>query len=81
MIEGFPGKVFEILDSGERQKKGATAMFPEGQANVLARNAGLSSPDLKRKLGLRDGGDLFAIGIMDVGGRRRLLKCRKVERS
>ncbi len=81
MIEGFPGKVFEILDSGELQKKGATALFPEGQANVLARNAGLSSPDLKRKLGLRDGGDLFAIGTTDVGGRRRLLKCRKVERS
>ena len=81
LIKGFPGKVFEILDSGELQKKSAAAMFPEGQANVLARNAGLSSPDLKRKLGLRDGGDLFAIGITDVGGRRRLLKCRKVERS
>ncbi len=80
LVEGFPGKTFEILDSGELRKKSAAALFPEGKANVVARNVGLSSPELKQKLNLNDGGDLFAIGITDSEGRRRLLKCRKVER-
>lgn len=79
-VEEFPGKAYEILDSGELQKKSASKLFPNGKANVIARNAGLSSPDLKRKLDLNDGGDLFAIGTTDIGGKRRLLKCRKVER-
>ncbi len=80
LVEGFPGKTFAILDSGELRKKSAVALFPKGKANVIARNVGLSSPELKQKLNLSDGGEFFAIGTTDIEGRRRLLKCRKVER-
>lgn len=78
--QDFPGRVFEVLDAGELRTKSAAALFPDGRANVLARNAGLTSEALKRKLKLSDGGDWFAIGTTDIEGTRRLLKCRKVER-
>ncbi len=78
--EGFPGRAFEVLDTGELRRKSAATLFPEGNANVLARNAGMSSRELQRKLGLADGGELFAIGTTDIEGKRRLLKCRKAER-
>lgn len=78
-IEGFPGRVFQVLDTGEIQAKAARSLFPEGKANVLARNAGLASDALKRKLKLNDGGELFAIGTTDQSEQRILLKCRRVE--
>jgi len=76
----FPGRVFEVLDAGDLKARSAAALFPEGKANVLARNAGLSSEALKRKLKLSNGGELFAIGTTDIEGTRRLLKCRKMKR-
>ncbi len=78
LIEKFPGRVFEILDSGDLRANAAKTLFPEGKANVIARNVGMSSDVLKKKLKLGDGGDLFAIGTMDVSEKRRLLKCRRV---
>ncbi|MGY8693048.1 MAG: THUMP-like domain-containing protein, partial [Verrucomicrobiia bacterium] len=51
---------------------------PDGKANTFARNAGLTSDALKKKLKLGDGGDLFAIGTTDLSEQRLLLKCRRV---
>lgn len=79
LLEHFPGRVFEILAAGEIRSKVARVFFPEGKANTFARNAGLGSDALKRKLKLGDGGDLFAIGTTDVSGQRLLLKCRRAK--
>jgi 16S rRNA G966 N2-methylase RsmD len=78
LVDQFPGRVFEILDTGEIRSKVARALFPEGKANTFARNAGLTSDALKKKLKLGDGGDLFAIGTTDLSEQRLLLKCRRV---
>ncbi len=78
-ISGFPGRVFEVLERGELRSKSARRLFPECRANVLARNAGMSSDALKRKLRLADGGDLFAIGTTDISESRVLLKCRRAD--
>lgn len=79
-VEAFPGRVFEILEIGELRKQVARKFFPERKANVLARNIGLSSDGLRRKLELGDGGELFAIGTMDLSETRRLVKCRRAQR-
>ncbi|MAM92752.1 MAG: hypothetical protein CMI15_14965 [Opitutaceae bacterium] len=81
LISDFPGRVFEILGQGELRRKSASELFPDRQANVMARNVGLSSEELKNRLKLRDGGSLYAIGAMDVSGKRRLLKCIRVREN
>ena len=78
LVDQFPGRVFEILDTGEIRSKVARVLFPDGKANTFARNAGLTSDALKKKLKLGDGGDLFAIGTTDLSEQRLLLKCRRV---
>jgi hypothetical protein len=39
------------------------AVFPEGKANVTTRNYPLTPEALKKKTGLKDGGDKFLIGF------------------
>jgi len=78
LIDSFPGRIFEVVDAGELRPRSARRLFADGKANVLARNAGMDSAALKRKLGLSDGGDAYAIGLRDVSEKRLLLKCRRL---
>ncbi len=80
LIEGFPGRIFEVVDSGELRASGAARLFPDRQANALARNAGMDTAALKKKLKLADGGEWFAIGTTDRSEKRHLLKCRRIVR-
>jgi len=78
-VEDFPGRVFWVEKEGELNRKCARELFPEGKANVLARNAGMSTAELKAKLKLKDGGEAFAIGCRDASTYRLLLRCKRLK--
>jgi hypothetical protein len=63
MIPDFPGKIFKILAFVKSDKKEMPSYFPHGKANVVTRNYPLSPEELKKKTGLKDGGDRFLIGF------------------
>jgi hypothetical protein len=63
LIAGFPGRVFLIAGFMRPDPAEAKKYFPDGKANVTTRNYPLSVQELKKKTGLKDGGDLFAIGF------------------
>ncbi|WP_333818630.1 class I SAM-dependent methyltransferase [Ohtaekwangia sp.] len=63
LIPDFPGKIFKILAFVKSDKKEMLPYFPHGKANVVTRNYPLSPEELKRKTGLKDGGDKFLIGF------------------
>ena len=75
-VEGFPGRVFEILGQGALNAKMAKKLFPDGRANVVSRNSGMSADELRRKLGLKDGGEAYAVGASVEGWGRALFACR-----
>ncbi len=79
LVPYFPGRIFQIVGQSDLRKQEASKLFPEGRANVMARNVGLTSEELRDRLKLRDGGDLYAIGSMDVSEKRRLLKCIRID--
>lgn len=62
-IEGFPGKIFQVLEWIKPDPKQLSGFLPEGKANIIARNYPLTPDQLKRKLKLEDGGDRFIIGF------------------
>ena len=78
-VTDFPGRIFRIVGQSDLRKQGASELFPEGRANVMARNVGLTSEELRNKLKLRDGGGQYAIGAMDISGKRQLLKCIRID--
>jgi hypothetical protein len=53
-------------------------IFPSGKVNVITRNYASGSEGLKRKLGVKDGGEEFLIGTKAQSG-FKVLWCRLVK--
>ena len=63
LLEQFPGRKFLVEkivrpDVGEMKKH-----FPDGKANITTRNYPLTVEALKKKIGLKDGGEKFLVGF------------------
>lgn len=63
LMHDFPGRKFLVEDELRLDTKIFKSIFPEGKANVTTRNYPLSSEGLKKKAGLKDGGEKFLIGF------------------
>jgi hypothetical protein len=63
LIEKFPGRIFKVEAFAKADPKTLKEFFPEGKANITTRNYPLSVEELKKKTGLKDGGDKFLIGF------------------
>jgi len=77
LITNFPGRIFEIEALIKPDVKVVRKYFPEGKANVATRNYPLSPDGLKKKTGLKDGGEKFLIGFSGVSG-KFVVVCNKV---
>jgi hypothetical protein len=60
ILPRFPGRIFSIVELAKLDSKLA-AQFPAGQANVISRNFPLTVDEIRKKTGLREGGDLYLI--------------------
>ena len=65
LIEGFPGRGFEVLEPDVRKKE-IRKLLPDMKANVVTKNYPLKPEELKKRLKLKDGGDWFVIGYRDL---------------
>lgn len=75
--EGIPGRVFEIIREISPKNQEIKALFPSGKANVICRNYSTGAEELKKKLGLKDGGEDFLIGTKTASG-YKVFWCRRV---
>ena len=77
-IPDFPGRIFEVEEKipfSSKVLKGLKKEIP--QANIATRNFVLTADELRKKTGIKDGGEVYLFGakVKDVG--QMLLKCRK----
>ncbi len=63
LVEKFPGRIFKVEAFVKADPKTLKEFFPEGKANITTRNYPLSIEELKKKTGLKDGGEKFLIGF------------------
>ncbi|MBT1700010.1 SAM-dependent methyltransferase [Fulvivirgaceae bacterium PWU4] len=66
LAEDFPGRIFLIEARVKPDAKSLKPFFPEGKANITTRNYPLTVEELKKKTGLKDGGEKFLIGFSGV---------------
>ena len=79
VVTGFPGRHFRINEVVSMNKKVLKKAFSYiRQANIAVRNFPLSVAELRRKLRLKDGGDIYLFATTDVVGRHVLLICSKM---
>lgn len=76
LIQDFPGRVFEVLD--EVHKKDVKGHFTERKANVISKNHPLTAEQLKKKFGLKDGGDEFLIGFKNIENGTQLVVAKRL---
>lgn len=75
LIQEFPGKIFQVVSTHTAK----AANFKDiKQANLTVRNFPCSTEELKKKLKIKDGGDihLFATTVQD--GKHIIIRCNKL---
>ncbi len=73
----IPGRVFEVLGEIHPKKEIVKKLFHSGKVNVITRNYATGSEELKKKLGLKDGGEDFLIGTK-TGSGLKVFWCRRI---
>jgi len=78
-VDGFPGRVFvvdEVMELSSRILKQLKKSVP--QANIAVRNFPLTVEDLKKRTGIRDGGEVYLFGTIHHEAGAILVRCHKV---
>lgn len=78
LVPEVPGRVFEIAGIVRYDRKAVQALLPDGRGNVAARNFPDTAEVMRKKLGLRDGGDWYVFGLRDAEERPLVVVGRRV---
>jgi predicted O-methyltransferase YrrM len=78
LVKEFPGKILKIRKSIGLNKKDIHKSLPSKIINVITRNFSLDAGQLKKKVGLKDGGDQFLVGTTIMDSRKVLLICDRL---
>lgn len=77
-IKDFPGRGFKIIESINANHKSLKSAMPDMKANLTVRNFPMSVNDLRKKLKLKDGGNITLFACTDAKEQKILLKCEKI---
>ena len=76
-VAGVPGRSFEIEAICSYDKKAVAAYCPDGKANIAARNFPDDVAAIRKKTGLKDGGDRYLFAVTDAADKKVILVCKK----
>lgn len=78
LVTDFPGRIFEVTEKmpfSSKLIKRIKRQCP--QANIATRNFLLTADELRKRTGIRDGGDVYMFGVKVRDEGEQLLLCRK----
>lgn len=78
LIPQFPGRAFEVINTVKADKKALTPYLTNEKANLTLRNFPGTTDELRKKLKLKDGGDVYLLATTLANGDKRLLVCKKI---
>ncbi|MFN0047501.1 MAG: THUMP-like domain-containing protein [Cytophagales bacterium] len=76
LLETFPGRKFEILFEGN--EKEILKKLNGNMANVIVRNYPLSAEALRKKMRIKDGGDLYVVGFQLFDAKNAILLAQRM---
>lgn len=77
VVDDFPGRAFRVIDQLSFNKKRLKKQLKSDQANITVRNYPMSVKEIRKKTGLKEGGDQYIFATTDVDSKKVLL-CEKV---
>lgn len=78
LIPDFPGRSFRCTGVGRYNKKELLRRLPGKQANITVRNFPEPVAEIRRKTGIKEGGDTYLFFTTDRHQKPLVLFCRKV---
>lgn len=63
LVHDFPGRIFKVEAIVKPDAKSIKPYLPEERANVITRNYPLIPDTLRKRIGLKDGGEKYVIGF------------------
>lgn len=79
LLTNFPGRVFKVEKTYDFSKSSLKEFHSEIQkANLSIRNFPMTVNDLRKKLKLAEGGDIFVFATTLNDGKKVLISCRKI---
>ncbi|MFP4293658.1 MAG: THUMP-like domain-containing protein [Cyclobacteriaceae bacterium] len=77
--QDFPGRIFFCDKISSYNKKALKKELKSDKANISTRNFPDSVQQIRKKTGLKEGGDTYLLATTHIHGKPILLICRKVE--
>lgn len=78
IVPDFPGRIFQVDEAFSPGKKEIkNALNGVGQANITVRNFPLTVEEIRKKTGLKPGGDVYLFATTLSDGSRAMVKCQK----
>ncbi len=74
----FPGRSFEIKNCISYDKKQLKKLIPSKKANITTRNFPESVEQIRKKTGLKDGGNQYLFFTTDINNKHIVLICDKI---
>jgi 16S rRNA G966 N2-methylase RsmD len=78
LVNDFAGRVFEIKAIESLDKKRLLLFLPEKKANISVRNFPLTVKQIREKIGVQDGGNVYLIATTNSENQKIVLVCEKV---
>ena len=77
LVGDFPGRIFEVKGNSSYNKQSVAALLLTQKANVSVRNFPDTPEQVKKKLGLKDGGNQYIFGYRNLDDKPRVAICVK----
>ncbi|UZR92969.1 class I SAM-dependent methyltransferase [Chondrinema litorale] len=77
LFEDFPGRVFNVDQLLKVKKKLIQKEIPGKKANITVRNFPMNVADIRKKTGLKEGGEIYLFATTLLNNDKVLIKCSK----
>lgn len=74
----FPGRRFKILNVIPFDKKQLKKLIPTGKANITTRNFPQTVAQIRKKSGIKDGGNQYLFFTTDLNNKHIVIVCEKI---
>jgi len=77
LVQDFPGRIFKLNAISRYQKKELAAHLPDHKANITVRNFPDTVADIRKKTGIKEGGNIYLFATTDLQQKPVILVCEK----
>lgn len=78
LVENFAGRTFEVQAVTKLDKKELQKYLFENKANIAVRNFPISVDEIRKKIGVKEGGNIFLFATTDCENKKVVLVCKKM---